>query len=68
MLSKKFATILLGLSAVGMLSACNNQPHDSSVDVALFFTPLDWFLLGCALVSLFLLPVAIIYWPKRSLN
>ena len=68
MLSKKIATILLVLVVVGMLSSCNHQPHDGSVGVTLLLTPLDWLLLGGALVLLFLVPVVIMYWPRRTLH
>jgi len=68
MLSKKIVTIFLALIAPGMLSACNHQSHNGSVNVTLFLTPLDWLLLGGALVLLFLVPVIIMYWPGRTLH
>jgi hypothetical protein len=68
MLSRKIAVILSALAVVGMLSACNHQPQDASIDIILFLTPSDWLLLGGALVLLFLVPVIIMYWPKRTLH
>ena len=68
MLSKKIATILFALGVMAMLSACNGQPHGGSVGVALLLTPLDRLILGGALVLLFLVPVIIMYWPRRTLN
>jgi len=66
MSSKKIATVLAGLVAAGMLSACNDQPPDNTINVVLLLSASDWLLLGGALVLLFLVPVIIIYWPKGS--
>lgn len=68
MSSKKIATILSVLGTVGMLSACNDQPHNDTINVVLFLTPSDWLLLGGALVLLFLVPVVIMYWPRHRLH
>ena len=68
MLSKKIATILVALIVIAMLSACNDQPHTGSVGFAPLLTPLDRLMLGGALVLLFLVPVVIMYWPRRTLN
>jgi len=68
MLSKRIATILFALVVMVILSACKGQPHNSSVGFARLLTPLDWLILGGALVLLFLVPVVIMYWPRRTLS